>query len=127
MRSPRSPAVLPWILLLIIRLRDLQRGPPRPTSLSPILPTPTRRHGRNNSRQDSRVGREDAYGMFSDEDTLVRGTDSTGEELDTEMGRAAEALSSLQNAPRDVHLKSHLVEMLSQDDIDKRVMQKGVR
>ena len=49
----------------------------------------------------------------------------------SEVGRAAAALSSLQDAgpghADTADVKRHLVEMLSQDDIDDRVMQKGVR
>ena len=49
----------------------------------------------------------------------------------SEVGRAAATLSSLQDASSGQgdggDVKRHLVEMLSQDDIDDRVMQKGVR
>jgi hypothetical protein len=46
---------------------------------------------------------------------------------DPEVGQAAEVLSSMQEAPLKSDVSSHLVTMLSREDMDHRVMRKGVR
>ncbi|KAF7547457.1 hypothetical protein G7046_g8998 [Stylonectria norvegica] len=110
----------------------MQRGPPKPDNLPPLLPTPL------TAAEDLAWGDEMSALLNAEE--VISSTPAVASEsldadvpviisepLDSEVGQAAATLSSLQDAPKDFDVKRHLVEMLSQQDIDKRVMQKGVR
>lgn len=113
---------------MILRVPYQGGGTPRAKSLAPLLPLEP------GDQRENVVSTPAETWMETSESQMVspswRG--GPGDAIQTpatsndEAGRAAATLASLQDAGENV-VKRHLVEMLGQDDIDRRIMQKGVR
>lgn len=108
----------------LVTNEDCQCGPARTRSIAHIAPAET--------PLGLQVSK--SHGMNKAPGPLDEASPAHDQQIDSpyvlddqdEIGQAAAALSSLQDAG-DNGARRHLVEMLSQDDLDIRIIQKGVR